>query len=55
MSFAVDDKYFHSTIEKMEDGKIAGSLLTSNDPSYIKHYNSIFEELWKDGIDALVN
>jgi len=52
MSFAVDDKYFHSTIEKMEDGKIAGSLLTSNDPIYIKHYNSIFEELWKDGIDA---
>jgi hypothetical protein len=52
MNFAVDDKYFHATIEKMDDGKIMRSLLTSNEPIYINHYNSIFEELWKDGIDA---
>ena len=29
-----------------------GSLLASNEPIYINHYNSIFEELWKNGIDA---
>ena len=29
-----------------------GSLLASNKPIYINHYNSIFEELWKNGIDA---
>ncbi len=29
------------------------SLLTSNEPAYIRHYNSIFEELWKNGVDAI--
>jgi signal transduction histidine kinase len=52
MNFAIDDKYFHETIENMEDGKITRSLLTSNEPIYINHYNSIFEELWKNGIEA---
>ena len=36
----------------MEDGKMMGNLLASNEPIYINHYNSIFEELWKNGIDA---
>ena len=40
------------TIEKMEQGKMMESLLISNEPAYINHYNSIFEELWKNGIDA---
>jgi signal transduction histidine kinase len=52
MNFAVDDRYFHATIEKMEAGRIMRSLLTSNEPIYINHYNSTFEELWKNGIDA---
>jgi signal transduction histidine kinase len=52
MNFAIDDKYFHATIENMEDGKMTRSLLTSNEPIYINHYNSIFEELWKNGIEA---
>jgi len=52
MNFAVDDKYFHATIEKMESGEIMKSLLTSNEPLYINLYNSFFEELWKNGIDA---
>ena len=29
------------------------SLLISNEPLYVKHFVSIFEELWKNGIDAL--
>jgi hypothetical protein len=37
----------------MEGGKIMESLLTSNEPAYISHYNSIFEDLWKNGIDAV--
>ena len=28
------------------------SLLISNEPDYITHFTSIFEELWKNGIDA---
>jgi hypothetical protein len=53
MKFAVDDNYFHATIDKMENGKMMQSLLASNDPIYINHYNSIFEELWKNGIKEL--
>jgi two-component system, OmpR family, sensor histidine kinase VicK len=53
MNFAVDDRYFYATIDKMESGKLVNSLLTSNEPAYIRHYSSIFEELWKNGVDAV--
>jgi two-component system, OmpR family, sensor histidine kinase VicK len=53
MSFAVDNKHFYATVEKMEEGKMMESLLISNEPVYINHYNSIFEELWKNGINAV--
>ena len=53
MNFAVDNRHFHATIDKMEAGKIMESLLTSNEPAYISHYNSIFEHLWKNGTDAV--
>jgi signal transduction histidine kinase len=53
MNFAVDDRYFYATIDKMEDGNLMKDLLTSNEPAYIRHYNSIFEELWKNGVDAI--
>jgi signal transduction histidine kinase len=52
MNFTVDNKHFHATIEKMEGGKLMDSLLISNEPAYISHYDSIFEELWKSGIEA---
>jgi two-component system, OmpR family, sensor histidine kinase VicK len=50
--FAVDNKNFNATIDKMEGGKLMDSLLISNEPAYISHYNSVFEELWKNGVDA---
>jgi two-component system sensor histidine kinase VicK len=53
MNFAVDDRYFYATIDKMENGNFMKNLLTSNEPAYIRHYNSIFEELWKNGVDAI--
>jgi hypothetical protein len=52
MSFGVSDKEMLATIEKMEGGKKIQSLLISNEPLYIKHFNSLFEELWRNGIDA---
>jgi signal transduction histidine kinase len=52
MSFAVDNKHFYATVEKMQEGKMMESLLISNEPVYISHYNSVFEELWKNGINA---
>src|SRR5215216_5916478 len=52
IDFAVSDKEMMATIEKMEGGEIAKSLLVSNEAAYINHFVYIFEELWKDGIDA---
>lgn len=52
MSFGVSDKEAAATIEKMHGGKKVQSLLISDDPLYVTHFTSIFEELWKDGIDA---
>ena len=52
MSFGVSDKEMAATIEKMEGGKNVQSLLLSNEPVYMNHFYYIFEELWKNGIDA---
>ena len=51
MDFAVDNKYFHATIRK-EAGRLTQTHLLSNEPAYVEHFKSIFEELWKNGIDA---
>jgi len=53
MNFAVDDRYFYATIDKMENGNVMNNLLTSNEPAYIRHSSLIFEDLGKNGIDAL--
>jgi hypothetical protein len=37
MNFAVDDRYFYATIDKMENGNVMNNLLTSNEPAYIRH------------------
>jgi two-component system, OmpR family, sensor histidine kinase VicK len=52
MSFGVSDKEIAATIEKMEGGRMVQSLLLSNEPAYIDHFRSIFEDLWAKGIDA---
>ena len=52
MSFGVSDKEMAVTIEKMEGGQIINSLLISNESLYVKHFASIFEELWRNGIEA---
>ena len=52
MSFGVSDKEIAVTIEKMEESNRVQSLLMSNEPLYVKHFTSIFEELWRNGIDA---
>ena len=53
MSFAISDKVIAVTIEKMESGKVIQSLLISNDPLYLKHFSSVFEELWRNGTAAV--
>lgn len=54
MSFDISDKKIAVTIEKMEDGKLVQSLLLSNEPHYLKHFASVFEELWRNSTDAAV-
>ncbi len=36
----------------MEDDKVSLSVLISSDVLYREHFTSLFEELWKNGIDA---
>src|SRR5215217_5232005 len=49
---SISEKEMMATIDKMEGGQMAQSLLVSNEPAYIDHFAFIFEELWKNGIDA---
>lgn len=53
LNFGVSDKDVSLTIEKMEGGKMSQSFLISNEPLYVNHFNSLFEELWKNGVDAV--
>ncbi len=50
-SFALSDKSFLFTIENVEEGKMITNVLSSNDKLYLDHYDVIFENLWKKGID----
>jgi two-component system sensor histidine kinase VicK len=52
MSFGVSDKEIAVTIEKMEGGRRVQSLLISDEPLYVRHFSSLFEEIWRNGIDA---
>src|SRR5215472_13806143 len=52
MSFTLSDKEMAATIEKMGGGRMIQNLLLSNEPAYIYHFHSIFEELWAKGVDA---
>jgi len=52
IDFAVSDKEIIATIEKMESGQMIQNLLVSAEQPYIDHFTSIFDELWKNGIDA---
>jgi two-component system, OmpR family, sensor histidine kinase VicK len=44
VNFGVSDKEVALTIEKMEDGGVSQSFLISNEPLYVNHFNSLFEE-----------
>src|SRR6266702_1509060 len=52
MNFGVSDQEIAVTLEKMEGGKMSQRFLISNEYLYINHFNSLFDELWKNGIDA---
>ena len=53
LNFGVSDKEVALTIEKIEGGKVSQSFLISNDPKYVNYFNSFFEDLWNNGVDAI--
>jgi signal transduction histidine kinase len=52
LNFIVSEKCFVSTIENVDSKKLFDRLLQSTEPLYVKHFQIIFEELWKNSIDA---
>jgi signal transduction histidine kinase len=50
INFGVSDQEIALTLEKIEGGKMR--FLISNERLYIDHFNSLFDELWRNGIDA---
>ena len=52
IDFAVSDKEMIATTEKIESEELIGSLLVTSEQPYISHFIFIFDELWKNGIDA---
>jgi signal transduction histidine kinase/DNA-binding Lrp family transcriptional regulator len=52
LSFGVSEKQFVGTIEEMRNGKMIETLLYSSERLYVRHFQSIFDELWKMGINA---
>ncbi|MDP9290692.1 MAG: HAMP domain-containing histidine kinase, partial [Thermoproteota archaeon] len=52
LSFVVTDREVQANLEDIKGRKIIHSLLTSNEPVYVKQFASVFEQLWNEGIDA---
>lgn len=52
LNFAVSDKQFVGSLEKIADQKMFERILHSTEPLYMKHFQTIFDELWKEGIGA---
>lgn len=52
LSFGVSDSEVAITIEKMEGGNMSRKFLISNEPLYVNHFNSLFDELWRNAVDA---
>jgi signal transduction histidine kinase len=52
MTFGVSERKFVATVQEVRGEKLVQSGLVSNEPGYIVHFNSLFEEMWKGAIDA---
>ena len=52
INFAVSKHGLIATVEEIAGGGMIQNLLTSNEGSYVKHFTSMFEQLWKEGVDA---
>jgi hypothetical protein len=54
LNFVVTNRSFYTSIEKIgKEGKMMENMIASNDPIYIQHFKTLFEDLWENGIDAV--
>ena len=53
MSFIIGDREIVASIKEMIFDKGINSALYSNDPPYIEHFKRVFEDLWKNSVDAV--
>jgi two-component system, OmpR family, sensor histidine kinase VicK len=54
MNFSVDNNNIHATIGGMDKDGAIDKLLVSNEPAYVNHFISYFQDLWNNqGIDAI--
>jgi signal transduction histidine kinase len=53
MSFIIGDREIVASIEKMIFDKGINSALYSNEPPYIERFKTVFEDLWKNSVDAI--
>ncbi|HJU95278.1 MAG TPA: HAMP domain-containing sensor histidine kinase [Nitrososphaera sp.] len=52
LNFSVTNKEFNFTVSKKAVDSITPNVLISNESSYIRQFNSLFEGLWSQGVDA---
>jgi len=52
INFVISDKYFASTTEKMIGGEMFSNLIISNDPLYLEHFSTIFDNIWEQSVEA---
>jgi two-component system sensor histidine kinase VicK len=52
ISILLTDKDFNLAVDSTKDGNLYSRELVSNDRTYFKLFGSLFEYLWKNGIDA---
>jgi two-component system, OmpR family, sensor histidine kinase VicK len=52
LNFSVTDKEFNFTVSNTVADSMNPTVLISNELPYIKQFNSLFEELWSQGVNA---
>jgi len=52
LSFVCSKSQILASIEATGKKAIFQNVLSSNDPAYVSHFHSLFEEMWKNGVDA---
>ena len=52
LNFLVSEIRFASTVEKVDSKKLFDRLLHSTESLYVEHFQTVFEELRKNSIDA---